>query len=90
VGRETLPGISIAVAVDGEVVWAEGFGFADIEQCCVLGRKGALHPRRSSMRELLGNLGGIRGYNAEEGDKLDRDVYRSVSESLNRFKDDPL
>jgi len=27
------PGISIAVAVDGKIVWAEGFGFADIEQC---------------------------------------------------------
>ena len=26
-----LPGLSIAVAVDGEVVWSEGFGFADIE-----------------------------------------------------------
>lgn len=26
------PGLSIAVAVDGEVVWAEGFGWADIEQ----------------------------------------------------------
>jgi len=27
------PGLSVAVAVDGEVVWAEGFGFADLEQC---------------------------------------------------------
>lgn len=27
------PGISIAVAVDGKVVWAEGFGLADLEQC---------------------------------------------------------
>ena len=26
-----LPGLSIAVAVDGEVVWSEGFGFADVE-----------------------------------------------------------
>lgn len=26
-----LPGLSIAVAVDGEVVWSEGFGHADIE-----------------------------------------------------------
>ncbi len=28
-----LPGMSIAVAVDGRIVWAEGFGFADVEQC---------------------------------------------------------
>ncbi len=26
-----VPGLSVAVAVDGEVVWAEGFGFADLE-----------------------------------------------------------
>jgi CubicO group peptidase (beta-lactamase class C family) len=26
------PGVSIAVAVDGKVVWEEGFGFADLEQ----------------------------------------------------------
>ncbi|HUF30685.1 MAG TPA: serine hydrolase domain-containing protein [Gemmatimonadaceae bacterium] len=26
-----VPGISVAVAVDGKVVWTEGFGFADIE-----------------------------------------------------------
>mgnify|MGYP003318800331 CR=1 FL=1 len=25
------PGVSIAVGVDGELVWAEGFGYADIE-----------------------------------------------------------
>ena len=27
-----LPGVSVAVAVDGEVVWAEGFGWADLER----------------------------------------------------------
>ena len=26
-----LPGLSVAVAVDGEIVWAEGFGWTDIE-----------------------------------------------------------
>jgi serine beta-lactamase-like protein LACTB len=26
-----IPGLSVAVAVDGEVVWAEGFGMADLE-----------------------------------------------------------
>lgn len=29
--RESLPGFSIAVAVDGKVVWSEAFGFADLE-----------------------------------------------------------
>src|ERR1700688_177477 len=31
VGRP--PGMSVAVAVDGKVMWAEGFGLADLEQC---------------------------------------------------------
>jgi CubicO group peptidase (beta-lactamase class C family) len=26
---DSLPGLSVAVAVDGEIVWAEGFGWAD-------------------------------------------------------------
>ena len=26
-----LPGLSVAVAVDGDIVWAEGFGWADVE-----------------------------------------------------------
>ncbi len=30
--KDNLPGLSVAVAVDGELVWAEGFGFANIEQ----------------------------------------------------------
>ena len=29
--KENLPGLSVAVAADGEVVWVEGFGWADIE-----------------------------------------------------------
>jgi serine beta-lactamase-like protein LACTB len=29
--EEKLPGLSLAVAIDGEIVWAEGFRFADLE-----------------------------------------------------------
>jgi serine beta-lactamase-like protein LACTB, mitochondrial len=29
---ENLPGLSVAVAVDSEIVWAEGFGWADVER----------------------------------------------------------
>lgn len=29
--RRGLPGLSVAVAVDGEMVWSEGFGYADVE-----------------------------------------------------------
>ncbi len=31
VADERLPGLSLAVAVDGKLVWAEGFGYADLE-----------------------------------------------------------
>jgi CubicO group peptidase (beta-lactamase class C family) len=31
VAEEKLPGLSLAVAVDGEIVWAEGFRWADLE-----------------------------------------------------------
>jgi serine beta-lactamase-like protein LACTB len=30
--EKNLPGLSIAVGVDGDIVWAEGFGFADLEK----------------------------------------------------------
>ena len=126
VGRP--PGMSIAVAVDGKVVWAEGFGFADLEQCVPVSPKTKFRIGSTSKpltsaglmvlydqkqldldapikryvptfpdkgqaittRQLLGHLGGIRDYNADESSKPDRDVYHSVSESLKRFKDDPL
>lgn len=110
VGRP--PGMSIAVAVNGELVWAEGFGLADLEQCVPvtprtrfrigstskpLTSAGAMllydqkrldldapiqryvptFPAKGqaiTTRQLLGHLGGIRDYSAEESSKLDRDV----------------
>jgi CubicO group peptidase (beta-lactamase class C family) len=30
--QENLPGLSVAVARDGRIVWAEGFGWADVER----------------------------------------------------------
>jgi CubicO group peptidase (beta-lactamase class C family) len=32
VSKQNLPGLSVAVARDGEIVWAEGFGYADIDK----------------------------------------------------------
>src|SRR5438046_8729909 len=31
ISQNNLAGLSIAVGIDGEIVWTEGFGFADIE-----------------------------------------------------------
>jgi serine beta-lactamase-like protein LACTB len=122
------PGVSVAVAVNGKLVWAEGIGFADLEQCVptspvtkfrigstskpltatgafLLYQEGRLNldypiqryvpafPDKGyvvTTRELLGHLGGIRGYTAKDGDIENQNAYHSVAESLNRFKDDPL
>jgi serine beta-lactamase-like protein LACTB len=121
------PGMSVAVAVDGKIVWAEGFGLADVEQCvpatpktkfrigstskpltsaaaALLYEQGRIDldapiqryvpsfPDRGQIittRELLGHLGGIRHYNAAE-EIENQKQYSSVTESLARFKDDPL
>ena len=32
VAGDNLPGLSVAVAVDGEIVWAEGFGWANVDR----------------------------------------------------------
>jgi serine beta-lactamase-like protein LACTB, mitochondrial len=29
--EENLPGLSVAIGIDGDIVWAEGFGFADLK-----------------------------------------------------------
>src|SRR5262245_26627486 len=29
--RENLPGLSVAIGIDGDIVWAEGFGYADLK-----------------------------------------------------------
>src|SRR6185503_7151900 len=29
--EQNLPGLSVAVGIDGDLVWAEGFGFADLK-----------------------------------------------------------
>src|SRR5688572_4356268 len=30
--KQKIPGIDLALSINGEIVWAEGFGFADLEQ----------------------------------------------------------
>jgi len=122
------PGMSLAVAVSGKVVWAEGFGLADLEQCvpvtpstrfrigstskpltsagaallydqkrldldAPIQRYVPTFPNKGfqiTTRQLLGHLGGIRGYTAADGDRENVEPYHSVAESLRRFRDDPL
>ena len=29
--KEAIPGLSVAIAIDGSVVWSDGFGMSDLE-----------------------------------------------------------
>jgi serine beta-lactamase-like protein LACTB, mitochondrial len=122
------PGVTVAVAVDGKLVWATGIGLADLEQCVpaipktrfrigstskpltavgalLLYEQGRLDldapiqryvpsfPEKGGVpttRQLLGHLGGIRGYTAADGNLENQNPYHSVTESLKRFENDPL
>ncbi len=122
------PGFAVAVAVNGTLVWAEGFGFADLELCvpvtsetkfrigstskpltavgaALLYEQGKLDldapiqryvpsfPDKGHVittRRLLAHLGGIRDYTAAEDKIENQRPYLSVTEGLERFKNDPL
>lgn len=125
---QNMPGLSVAVGVDGEIVWAEGFGWADLESKLpvapnmrfrighvskaltsagvgLLREQGRLHldaeiqeyvpafPRKQwpvTVRQLMGNVGGIRHYrDTEWGDKPVAHCQQA-SEGLQSFSVAPL
>jgi CubicO group peptidase (beta-lactamase class C family) len=125
--EQNLPGLSVAVGVRGDIVWAEGFGWADMEQRVpvapgmrfrightskaltsaavgLLLEKGRLHledeiqtyvpafPRKQwpvTLRELMGNVAGIRHYERGEDDGQTAHCTRAT-DGLKTFADDPL
>ena len=125
--RQSIAGLSIAVVSDGEVRWANGYGFADLENfvpftattvwrlgsvskpitavaAMQLAERGKLDldapiqsycpafpekPQPITPRQLLGHLAGIRHYGPNENFNSTRH-WRSVGESLDSFKNDPL
>jgi hypothetical protein len=46
VAEQNLPGLSIAVGVDGGIAWAEGFGWADVESRGTCRARDAVQNRR--------------------------------------------
>jgi len=131
--KQSIPGLSIAVAVDGKIIWSEGFGLADLENqirvspatrfriasvskpltaaaMARLFEQGKLDldapvqkyvpnfPRKEkdiTARQLAGHLSGIRHYRRDPDESKDeffnrREYYKSVSEALKIFQDDPL
>jgi len=127
--KQNIPGLSIAVAVDGKIIWSEGFGFADLENqirvapatrfriasvsklftAAAMARiyeQGKLDldapvpnfPRKEqeiTPRQLVGHLSGIRHYKRDADEAKDeffnrKEYYKSVSEGLKVFQNDPL
>lgn len=130
---QNIPGLSIAVAVNGKVVWSEGFGLADLENqvhvtpatrfriasvsklftAAAMARaydQGKLDldtavqqyvpdfPRKEqeiTARQLAGHLSGIRHYRRDPDETKDeffnrKEYYKSVTDGLKVFQNDPL
>ena len=60
--EDNLPGLSVAVAVDGAIVWTEGFGYAAVDRTPVTPltrfRLGALSKPMTSVRPPFCTIGG--------------------------------
>jgi len=73
--KENLPGLSVAVGMGGDIVWAEGFGFADVDQRVMLTPK---HKFRIGTASTV-LTAGAAGLLLEEGRlKLDEPVHSYV------------
>ena len=125
--QQNLPGLSVAVGVGGNIVWAEGFGWADMETRVpvspamrfrightsksltsaavgLLLEKSRMRlddeiqsyvpefPRKQwpvTLRQLMGNVAGVRHYESEEDSNPTAHCDRAV-DGLKRFADHPL
>lgn len=131
--RQHIPGLSIAVAIDGKIVWSEGFGYSDLEsgikatpltkfriasisKLFTAAAMSRLYEQGKfdvdapvqryvpdfpdkgkpiTGRQLIGHLSGIRHYRRDPDPKKDEflnrvEYYRTVSDGLSIFQDDPL
>ena len=127
--KQKIPGWSVTVAVNGEIVWSEGFGFADLENqvrvtpntrfrigsiskvltadaLARLYEQGKIDldipvqkyvpdfPKKEqpiTVRQLVGNLSGIRHYDERKSDESEEDFFkRVISEDVKAFYQDPL
>lgn len=128
--KDRIPGLSIAIAQDGKIIWSNGYGMADLENfvpakavtayrtasigkpitataVIQLAERGKLDldapvwnyckafpPKKwvLTSRHLLAHTGGIRHYGGanEEAELFSTKHYKTVAESLEVFKNDPL
>lgn len=125
--QRQIPGMAVAVAVEGRIVWSEGFGYADrdkrvpvtaqtkfriqsVSKTLTTAALARLHeagridldapiqtyvpsfPDKGHVitaRQLASHRAGIRAYR-DDNEALNTKHYRTVTESLEEFRDDPL
>jgi serine beta-lactamase-like protein LACTB len=69
VAGENIPGLSVAVAVDGQIAWAEGFGWADVDS------RSPVTPRtRFRLGALSKPLTAVAAARLHDGGRLDLDA----------------
>jgi serine beta-lactamase-like protein LACTB len=98
--EQNLPGLSVAVGVGGDIVWAEGFGWA----AGVLLEKDRLKldeeiqtsvpqfPKKQwpvTLRQLMGHVAGVRTHSGDEGPLFSQRCERPV-DALQHFADREL
>ncbi len=101
----TVPGIGVAVVLEGEPAWSAGFGMSDLEDSAPatsldldapVQKYCPAFPQKEwpiTARELLGHLGGIRHYHSDGKGDIPEDSARhfaSMEESLQIFANDSL
>src|SRR5262249_26433322 len=77
ISNQNLPGLSVAVGIDGDIVWAEGFGVANLENSLPVTTDDRFRIGTVSMGLMSAGVGVL----LEEGRlKLDDEVQKYVPE----------
>ena len=78
--EQNLPGLSVAVGVGGDIVWAEGFGLADLENRVPVTPDHAVQDRNRLHGAHLGRGRPAAGEGPAEARRRDSDVRACVPE----------
>ena len=77
--EQNLPGLSVAVGVGGDIVWAEGFGWADLEKRVPVTPRHAVQDRHRLHGAHLGRRRPAAGEGPAEARRRDSDLRAGVS-----------
>ena len=80
VAEQNLPGLSVAVGIDGDIVWAEGFGFADLKNQRAGHAESPVQDRNRFHGAHLGRGRPAAGGRPAEARRRDSDVRACISQ----------